>query len=252
MKDYYTTWNFPNCCGSMDGKHVIIRCPPKSGSDYFNYKKDFSIILFAIVDSNYNFLYIDVGTNGRANDASVFSKSALNEALQQNRLNIPAEGVFLADDAFPLRTNILKPYTRATALNKTQLVFNYRLSRGRRVVENSFGILVARFRVFEKPIPLSVATTEQIVKTTCALHNWLRKTSTSFQSYVEQEFMDSENWNQGKVIPGQWRSLRNDGLIDVSTALSSNNHTRNAAEVRDFYANMFVTTDTVPWQWNMI
>jgi len=114
MKDYYTTCNFPNCCGSMDGKHVIIRCPPKSGSDYFNYKKDFSIILFAIVDSNYNFLYIDVGTNGRANDALVFSKSALNEALQQNLLNIPAEGVFLADDAFPLRTNILKPYTSCT------------------------------------------------------------------------------------------------------------------------------------------
>jgi hypothetical protein len=91
----------------MDGKHVIIRCPPKSGSDYFNYKKNFSIILFAVVDSNYNFLYIDVGTSGRANDASVFSKSALNEALQQNLLNIPAEGVFLADDAFPLRTNIL-------------------------------------------------------------------------------------------------------------------------------------------------
>jgi hypothetical protein len=230
----------------MDGKHVIIRCPPKSGSDYFKYKKDFSIMLFAIVDSHSNFLYIDVGTNGRANGASLFSKSALNEALQQNRLNIPA------DDAFPLQTNILKPYTRATALNKSQLVFNCRLSRGLRVVENSFGISVARFRVFEKPIPLSVATTEQIVKTNCLLHNWLRKTSTSFQSYVEQEFMDSENWNQGKVIPGQWRTLRNDGLIDVSTPLSSNNHTRNAAEVRDSYANMFVTTDTVPWQWNMI
>ena len=84
MKVYYATWNFPNCCGSMDGKHVIIRCPPKSGSYYFNYKKDFSIILFAIVDSNYNFLYIGVGTNGRANDALVFSKSALNESLQQN------------------------------------------------------------------------------------------------------------------------------------------------------------------------
>jgi hypothetical protein len=132
----------------MDGKHVIIRCPPKRGSDYSNYKKDFSITLFVTVDSNYNFLYIDVGTNGRANDALVFSKSGMNEALQQNLLNIPAEGVFLADDAFPLRTNILKPYTTANALNKTQMVFNYRLSRGRRVVENSFGILVARFRIF--------------------------------------------------------------------------------------------------------
>ena len=86
-------------------------------------------------------------------------------------MNIPAEGVFLADDAFPLRTNIIKPYTRATALNKTQLVFNYRLSRCRRVVENNLGMLVARFRIFEKSIPLIVATRKQIVKTACALHN---------------------------------------------------------------------------------
>jgi hypothetical protein len=59
-------------------------------------------------------------------------------------------------------------------------------------VENSFWILVTRFRIFEKPIQLSVPTTEQIEKTACALHNWLRKTSTRFQSSVEQEFMDSE------------------------------------------------------------
>jgi hypothetical protein len=64
--------------------------------------------------------------------------------------------------------------------------------------------------------------------------------------------MDSENWNQGKVIPGQWQSLSNDGLIDVSTPHSSNNHTRNTAAVHDFYANMFVMTDIVPWQWNML
>ncbi|KAJ8932584.1 hypothetical protein NQ314_014575 [Rhamnusium bicolor] len=160
--------------------------------------------------------------------------------------------IFLCDDAFPLRTNILKPYSGATALNETQLVFNYQLSRGRRFVKNSFGILVARFRIYEKLIPLSVATTEQIVKTTCALHNWLRKTSSNCVPYVEQQLMDLEDWNQGKVVPGKWGSLKNDGLIDVSTPLSSNNHTKKAAAVRDFCANKFVTTDIVPWQWNMI
>ncbi|KAJ8950357.1 hypothetical protein NQ314_007892 [Rhamnusium bicolor] len=103
------------------------------------------MILFAIIDTNYIFLYIDVGTNGRANDAIVFAKSTFNEALQQNLLNIPAEGVFVFDDSFPLRTNILKPYSSAKDLIGTQLVVNYRLSRGRRVVENSFGILDLEF-----------------------------------------------------------------------------------------------------------
>jgi len=66
----------------MDGKHIVIRSPNKSGSEFYNYNKDYSVILLAIVDANYEFIYVDVGTNGRVNDALVFSKSTFNEALQ--------------------------------------------------------------------------------------------------------------------------------------------------------------------------
>jgi len=66
----------------MDGKHIVIRCPSKIGSEFCNYNKDYSVILLAIVDANYKFIYIDVGTNGRVNDALVFSKSIFNGALQ--------------------------------------------------------------------------------------------------------------------------------------------------------------------------
>ena len=104
MQDFYTLWNFPNCCGAMDGKHIVIRCPSKSGSEFYNYSKDYSVILLAIVDANYKFMYIVVGTNGRVNDALVFSKSTFNEVLQTNALNLP-KGVFVGDDAFPLRKN---------------------------------------------------------------------------------------------------------------------------------------------------
>ncbi|KAJ8949524.1 hypothetical protein NQ314_008221 [Rhamnusium bicolor] len=79
-----------------------------SGSEYFNYKGTFSIILFASVDANYCFRYIDVGTNGRTNDAAVFSNSSLYAALQANMLNFPKNGIFVAE------------------------IFNYRLSRARR------------------------------------------------------------------------------------------------------------------------
>lgn len=112
IQEFEALWQFPNACGAMDGKHVNIRCPPKTGSLYFNYKKTFSTILFAVVDARYNFLYIDVGTNSRANDATVFAKSAFNRALEEDTLNVPPRGVFNGDDAFPLRPNLLKPYSR--------------------------------------------------------------------------------------------------------------------------------------------
>lgn len=247
--DFYKKWNFPTCCGAMDGKHCVIRKPAHTGSDYFNYKHTFSIILFALVDANYCFTYIDVGTNGRVNDATVFSKSSLNKAIEQNLLNIPSNSVFVGDDAFPLRTNLLKPYPRSAPLSLQQRVFNYRLSRARRISENAFGILVERFRIFEKPIPMKVETTECIIKATCALHNWLRKTTS--RTYFPTGCVDIEDIENGTIIPGEWRKHKSDGITPLGH-VGSNNYSRNAANKRDFYAEKFVATETVPWQWKMI
>jgi len=52
MQDFYSLWSVPNCCGAMDGKHIVIRCPSKSVSEFYNHKKDYSVILLAIVDAN--------------------------------------------------------------------------------------------------------------------------------------------------------------------------------------------------------
>ena len=84
--------------------------------------------------------------------------------------NVPYD--IVADDAFPLSKHIMKPFPFRNQPG-TVRVFNYRLSRARRIVENAFGILANVFRVFRKPILIGPDKTEVIVLAACALHNFL-------------------------------------------------------------------------------
>ena len=52
-----------------------------------------------------------------------------------------------------------------------KLIFNYRLSRAKRIVENTFGILVQHWRVFDRRICMDDQNVIKIVNATCVLHN---------------------------------------------------------------------------------
>jgi len=182
-------WNFPNCIGSIDGKHVRIKCPPKTGSSFFCYKHFFSIVLLGIVDPNYKFLIVDIGSYGRHSDSSIFENSSFYREFIQGKTILPPKPlpgtttpvphVFVGDEGFKLETFLMRPFPRAVvAQDEAKKVFNKRLSRARRVVENAFGILAQKWRVFFRPIELEVDTAEHVVKATCCLHNYLRSTST--------------------------------------------------------------------------
>ena len=50
---FASCWNFPNCIGTLDGKHVIKQ-PKNNRSYFFYYKIKFSLILMILVDASYN------------------------------------------------------------------------------------------------------------------------------------------------------------------------------------------------------
>ncbi|VVC24152.1 Harbinger transposase-derived nuclease domain [Cinara cedri] len=135
-----------------------------------------------------------------ASDGGVFQESSFFEVLENNTLNTSDDVVFIADDAFPLKTYLMKPYNRRN-LTREQAILNYRLYRARRILENVFGILVSKFRIFERPIPLIPHKVDKIVFACCAIHNWLRKTS---QAYLSRGLIDHEDYNY-EITNGSWR-----------------------------------------------
>lgn len=180
-EEFYDIWQFPHCIGALDGKHVRIKCPDKSGSMFYNYKKFFSIVLQAVVDANCRFIIIDVGGYGKQSDGGTFQASDLYRGIISGKLQIPepanlpqtdmvAPFVFVADEAYPLMHCLLKPYG-GTSLSPEKECFNKRLSRCRKTVECAFGILVSKWRVLRTPIETSVEFVDRMIKCLCVLHN---------------------------------------------------------------------------------
>ena len=202
-------------------------------------------MLFDLVDADYRFPFTvgSDGSNGRVNDGAVFRNSTLNSAMGNNFLNWPDNSVIIGDDAFPLRNTLLKPYSKVN-LTLKEKIFNYRLSRARRVYENAFGILAQRFRVFGKSIESKVSTTDLVIRSTCHLQNWLRMTSSNYISVGCVEFEDLDT---GIFHEGHKRAERNLGLAPVRNTASSN-HSISAAHLRHQYADYFSGTESVPWQ----
>ena len=108
----------------------------------------FSISLLGIGDARFKLLYVDVGAKGRENDSGIFIRSAFGSALCEGRLLIPKSAepprlneklpcVFVGNEAFPLKEN-MRPYGRVRNLSLEQKIYNYKLSRAQRVIENAF------------------------------------------------------------------------------------------------------------------
>ncbi|OXA37220.1 putative nuclease HARBI1 [Folsomia candida] len=188
--------------------NIRIKSPKRSGSMCFNYKKFYSKVLFAAADANYRFLMVDIGREGSSSDSGIldtspidkFIENASSYLLQPARLSNGVElpYVFLGDEAFQLQPNLMRPFPGKYTTKECR-IFNYRLSRARLVVENSFGILSARWRIFHSCIDADEDLITLIIHASVILHNFL---------------MEKCDWNgitadrdtaEG-LIPGNWRT----------------------------------------------
>lgn len=185
-------WQFPHCISSVDGKHVEIVSPRNSGSMYHNYKHTKSVVLMAVVDADYRFVCVDIGAYGKNSDGGIFERSTMGQKFANGQMNVPAPAelpgtnvvapyTLVGDEAFALSDYMLRPYPRSSSdPDGSKRAFNFRLSRARRIVENAFGILAERWRIYMRPIELAPTKVNVIVMATILLHNFLTPSSFHF------------------------------------------------------------------------
>ena len=203
--------------------------------------------MLALVDGQYKFRWVDVGTEGSCSDGQIFNASQLKRRIEDGRIGFPdpapiTQGgpdvpyFILADDAFALKTWLMKPYGRRM-LTREERIANYRISRGRRVVENVFGILVSRFRVMRTTIELSPATVREVVFTCVVLHNILRS------QYQGQPGGQQPGEDDDDDVPDDC------GLIGGAAGGGQDrNPAREAKRQRDYLKDYFNNEGAVAWQ----
>ncbi|CAK1592720.1 unnamed protein product [Parnassius mnemosyne] len=240
-RDFFNIWNFPNCLGAIDGKHVNIQAPDNSGSLYNNYKNFFSTVLLAVVDAKYSFLIVDVGSYGKNSDGGILQNSKFWKKLNTNKLKLPPNKplpstteslphVFIGDEAFPLSNNILRPYPREQARTElSKKVFNLRLSRARKVVECAFGMLTQRFEIYQKRMKIQPKYCDLIILATTCLHNFLIENRT----------------------PGQENEFHSN--INLLTAITDNNNENSSNSdavltTRNKFKDYFSSSGALDWQ----
>lgn len=187
---------------------------------------------------------------GSLNDSGIWSNTKMCEALEKNTLSVPparplpntdlaSPFCLVGDEGFPLKKYLMRPYARKNLLGDQPRIFNYRLSRARRVIENAFGILVARWRVLQKPLGMKVETAEAIVQATTCLHNYIITTG-------ENKRYSSEADVSNNIVTSN-TFIQHLGRVGANSSAAA------VMEQRDTLAQYFMTEQgSVPWQWQYI
>lgn len=244
---------------------------PHSGSRWFGYKKRHCVTFMAVADAKHRFLIVESGASGKRADANIFHKSSFARKLRQGKLNVPppcpVEVIeedmpfyFIGDNAYPRSGNFATPF-KGLKLRDEEIVHNYRLSRARRIVENAFGILNARFRIFFGPIEGSPSLVRSIILSCLALHNFHLQDEESVppkrRRYRTHGYADYVR-EDGKYIYGRWRYEKPASekvfFRKLYSEVAAHRGTPSSVKGKQLAEMMvkYFVFKPVPWQWRKV
>jgi len=150
----------------------------------------------------------------------------------------------MGDEDFPLKMYLLRPYNRKDS-GDAECVFNYRLSRARRIIENSFGILVSRWQILTKTICYNPDHATHIIKALVYLHNYIMTAEEQHimpnaRAYCPSNLINHEIFEHNEIL-STWHEQTELGPFEDLVRIGANNVHKNATKQRDILRDYFVS-----------
>ncbi|KAE8184600.1 hypothetical protein CF335_g7970 [Tilletia laevis] len=194
---------FKTVIGAIDGSHVPAHAPVHMRDRFWNRKGYTSFNVLAACDFDMKIMYILSGWEGSTSDSFLWKK-ALGSGLR-----LRGKERLLGDAGFPLSQRLLIPYrgvryhlkefgTGMQRPRNAKELYNRRHAGARNVVERTFGVLQARFRVLVAGCNFDIQTQADIFPALALVHNVIRE-------HDPTEDLDAHSQGQERRDQGQQR-----------------------------------------------
>lgn len=207
---------FPGVVGAIDGCLIPISTPSVHQKSYVCRKKFHAIALQGVCDTKKKFIDVDIGTVGSVHDARVFTNSDLKAMIDEEKnAMFPDDGHMLGDSAYPCLSYLLVPFKDYGHLSTAQKKFNKKLSQSRVLIEQTFGLLVTRFRRLKFIYMKRTDLIPIIILAACILHNICIDNNDEIIEEGDVQFND--NLPENEIVIESGVDKRNKLMLDFVT-----------------------------------
>ena len=181
--------HFDGIIGMIDGSHIPIKQPDDRGTDYYNRKDFYSVVLQAVVREDLRFTNIFTGWPGKVHDSRILKNSPLFERGPQF---CAGNRHILGDSGYPNLPWLLVPFKDNGHLSAAQGKYNKTHASIRSNVERAFGVLKGRFARLRYIDQKSIKTIVVTIITACILHNICILNNDDFECLMDDNNDDEE------------------------------------------------------------
>ena len=222
-KQYQALWDFPHCMGAIDGKHVVLRCPRNSASEYFNYKNAFSIVFFALVDANYNFVCQRRMSGKNFWQGWFYENSAIYKPRNKNLRSSSASPfkwerekcsiLFYCRWCFSFKREAYESLSWTTSKRLKRTNFQLQDLQSPKSCRKCIWPRVIGVPSASYTYTFGTKKAQLVAMTIACLHNFLRSSPDLAAIYTPPSTFDYEE--NSRVIEGSWRAMSNENMTYI-------------------------------------